>query len=104
MTKHGTAEEGRVAGRIHLRRGRFEGVEAALPTTACQPSEKARAQGLNDFVVYSVISLTAIGSGGFHAWFGWQAINVGVTPFLVLAVLLAGWLRLREHTAPALGA
>ena len=71
-----------------------------LLTTTYQPSEKARAQGLNDFVVYSVISLTAIGSGGFHAWFGWQAINVGVTPFLVLAAALVVWLRLRKRTAP----
>ena len=72
-----------------------------LLTTTYRPSEKARAQGLNDFVVYSVISLTAVGSGGFHAWFGWQAINVGVTPFLVLAAALVVWLRLRERAAPA---
>lgn len=72
-----------------------------LLTTAYRPSEKARAQGLNDFVVYSVISLTAIGSGGFHAWFGWQVINVGVAPFLVLAAVLVVWLRLRERAAPA---
>ena len=73
-----------------------------LLTTTYRPSEKARAQGLNDFVVYSVISFTAVGSGGFHAWFGWQAINVGVTPFLVLAAALVVWLRIRERTAPAL--
>ena len=72
-----------------------------LLTTAYRPSEKARAQGLNDFVVYSVISITAVGSGGFHAWFGWQVINVGVTPFLVLAAALVVWLRLRERAAPA---
>ena len=72
-----------------------------LLTTTYRPSEKARAQGLNDFVVYSVISFTAIGSGGFHAWFGWQAINIGVTPFLVLAAALVVWLRLRERAAPA---
>ena len=41
-----------------------------------------------------------VGSGGFHAWFGWQAINVGVTPFLVLAAALVVWLRLRERIAP----
>ena len=72
-----------------------------LLTTTYRSSEKARAQGLNDFVVYSVISFTAVGSGGFHAWFGWQAINVGVTPFLVLAAALVVWLRIRERTAPA---
>ena len=72
-----------------------------LLTTTYRPSEKARAQGLNDLVVYSVISLTAVGSGGFHAWFGWQVINVGVTPFLVLAAALVVWLRLRERAAPA---
>ena len=68
-----------------------------LLTTTYRPSEKARAQGLNDFVVYTVISFTAVGSGGFHAWFGWQAINVGVTPFLVVAAALVIWLRLRER-------
>ena len=68
-----------------------------LLTTTYRPSEKARAQGLNDFVVYTVISFTAVGSGGFHAWFGWQAINVGVTPFLVIAAALVIWLRVRER-------
>lgn len=72
-----------------------------LLTTTYRSSEKARAQGLNDFVVYSVISFTAVGSGGFHAWFGWQAINLGVAPFLILAAVLVVWLRLRERTASA---
>ena len=71
-----------------------------LLTTTYRPAEKSRAQGLNDFIVYTVISFTAVGSGGFHAWFGWQAINVGVTPFLVIAAALVAWLRLRERTAP----
>ncbi len=71
-----------------------------LLTTTYRPSERARAQGLNDFVVYTIISITAVGSGGFHAWFGWEAINVGVTPFLVLAAALVVWLRLRERAAP----
>ena len=72
----------------------------ALLTATYRPSEKSRAQGLNDFIVYSVISLTAIGSGGVHAWFGWEVINVGVTPFLILAAGLVGWLRLRQRTVP----
>ena len=71
-----------------------------LLTTTYRPSEKARAQGLNDFVVYTVISLTAVGSGGFHAWLGWEAINVGVAPFLALAAVLVIWLRLRGRAAP----
>ena len=71
-----------------------------LLTTTYRPSEKARAQGLNDFVVYTVISITAVGSGGFHVWFGWAAINLGVAPFLVLAAVLVVWLRLRERAAP----
>ena len=70
-----------------------------LLTTTYRPSEKARAQGLNDFVVYTVISLTAVGSGGFHAWLGWEAINVGVAPFLALAAVLVIWLRLRGRAA-----
>ena len=71
-----------------------------LLTTTYRPTERARAQGLNDFVVYTIISITAVGSGGFHAWFGWEAINVGVTPFLVLAATLVIWLRLRERASP----
>ena len=72
-----------------------------LLTTTYRPAERSRAQGFNDFIVYSVISFTAVGSGGFHAWFGWQAINVGVTPFLVVAAGLVVWLRLRQRAAPA---
>lgn len=75
-----------------------------LLTETYRPSEKARAQGLNDFVVYTVISLTAVGSGWFHAWLGWEAINVGVAPFLAVAAALVGWLWLRQRNAPAAAA
>lgn len=69
-----------------------------LLTETYRPSEKARAQGFNDLVLYSIISLTAVGSGWFHEWFGWQGINAGVAPFLGIAVLLVVWLRLLRRT------
>lgn len=72
-----------------------------LLTETYRASEKARAQGFNDLVVYTTLSITAIGSGGFHAWFGWETINLGVTPFLVLAVTLIVWFRFRARPAVA---
>lgn len=47
-------------------------------------AEKARAQGLNDFFVFSAVSLTALGAAPIHAHWGWQAINQMATIPLVI--------------------
>ncbi len=70
-------------------------------TSAHAPSERGRMQGMNDFIVFGGVTLASFSSGGLmncsggtvHA--GWQAVNMAMLPFLVLAGGALIWLALR---------
>ena len=72
-------------------------------TSAHQPSERGRMQGMNDFIVFGGVTLASFSSGGLmncsggsvHA--GWQAVNMAMLPFLVLAGGALIWLALRPR-------
>jgi MFS family permease len=55
--------------------------------------EKAKAQALNDFLVFGTVTLTSFSSGAIQHALGWQTINMAVIPFLVLVVVANLWLR-----------
>ena len=67
-----------------------------LLTESYQPGEKARVQGINDFVVFGVMGLSSFSSGAMVSRAGWEAMNEAVLPFLALiaaAVLWLAWQR-----------
>jgi MFS family permease len=64
-----------------------------LLTETYAPAEKARAQALNDFIVFGAVTLTSFSSGAVQHTLGWQTINVAVIPFLMLVGLANLWLR-----------
>jgi len=64
-----------------------------LLTETYRPEERSRAQAINDLVVFSTVSLTAVSAGTLHYLFGWRAVNLGVLPLLGLAALAILWLR-----------
>jgi len=66
-----------------------------LLTETYAESEKAKAQALNDFAVFSVITASSLSAGALQYHFGWYAVNLGVVPLLV--VILAGLLWLRQQ-------
>jgi predicted MFS family arabinose efflux permease len=61
------------------------------------PEERARVQGLNDFLVMGLVTLASASSGALMASFGWDAVNLAAIPFLVLASSALIWLALRER-------
>jgi MFS family permease len=69
------------------------------------PAERGRMQGMNDFIVFAGVSLASISSGGLmncsggSVEAGWQAVNLAMTPFLVLAGGALIWLMLRRRPA-----
>ncbi len=71
----------------------FIGSTTLLTHTYTLP-EKAKTQGMNDFIVFGTVSITALTSGWLHHWFGWQTINWGVIPVILIAFAAAVWLRL----------
>jgi MFS family permease len=66
-----------------------------LLTISYSGAEKATAQGLNDFLVFGTVTITALGSGALHHNFGWNAVNLVMVPFIATAFLLSFWLNRR---------
>lgn len=77
----------------------FMFIGATTLLTCCHTeAEKAKVQGLNDFLVFTAVGLSASAAGALHYLLGWQALNLLVIPglLLVAALLLA-----RAGLAPA---
>jgi predicted MFS family arabinose efflux permease len=81
----------------------FVGATTML-TNAQRPEERGRLQGLNDLVVFGGVTLASFSSGGLmncsggSVEAGWQAVNLAMLPFLILAggALIWLWLKPRE--------
>ena len=59
-----------------------------LLTQCHQPVEKAKVQGFNDLVLFSVVALSASSSGMLHYWLGWQLMNIIVLPVMLLVAII----------------
>ena len=70
-----------------------------LLTETYRPAEKAKTQALNDFLVFGAMTLTAMSSGAVHHRFGWEVVNAGVIPLILLTLAATAWLRLRRQQA-----
>ncbi|CAB1080136.1 hypothetical protein JY97_11895 [Alkalispirochaeta odontotermitis] len=70
-----------------------------LLTETYAPEEKAKAQALNDFIVFGTVTLTSFSSGAVQHALGWQTINLAVIPFLVLVTIANLWLRNTRRAA-----
>ncbi|KGJ06135.1 Predicted arabinose efflux permease, MFS family [Paracoccus halophilus] len=80
----------------------FIGATAML-TRAHRPEERETVQGLNDAVVFTGVFLASLSSGGLmncmggSTQAGWNAVNLAMLPFLVLAGAALLWLMLRPR-------
>lgn len=75
-----------------------------LLTDAYRPSEKTRAQGANDLIVFSTVTLTALTTGTVHHLWGWQAVNLLALPMLLIVLTAIIWLwktNRTDHIQPA---
>ncbi|ODT61240.1 MULTISPECIES: MFS transporter [Paracoccus] len=74
-------------------------------TRAHAPEERGRVQGMNDFVVFGGVFLASLSSGGLmncsggSIVAGWNAVNLAMLPFLVLAGGALIWLVMRPRPA-----
>ncbi|SIS80637.1 MFS transporter [Phaeovulum vinaykumarii] len=76
----------------------------AMLTAAHSPAERGHVQGMNDFVVFGGVFLASLSSGSLmncassgNPQAGWQAVNLAMLPFLVLAGAALIWLVLRPR-------
>ncbi|MCC7327056.1 MAG: MFS transporter [Burkholderiales bacterium] len=62
-----------------------------LLTGAYTPAEKARTQGANDFIVFSVMLVSSFASGALVSAAGWETMNWGALPILALVGAVVVW-------------
>jgi len=70
-----------------------------LVTTAYRPSERGKAQALNDFLVFGTTATSSLLAGILQQAWGWNALNYLALPLVGIALLAVLWLRLRPGTA-----
>lgn len=68
-----------------------------LLTEVYRPEERAKCQALNDFAVFTTVTVASLSAGALHNAFGWQAVNLGVLPLLAVALLSVLWLSRRSE-------
>ncbi len=65
------------------------------------PEERGRVQGMNDFMVFGMVTIASLSSGGLmncsggNPVDGWNAVNIAMVPFLMLAFGALIWLAMR---------
>jgi MFS family permease len=75
-----------------------------LLTEAYRPEEKAKAQGMNDMLVFAVMGASSALSGAILYRLGWNALNLFALPLLIVTGAAVIWLAQRRpaHSAAAL--
>ena len=77
----------------------------AMLARAHRPEERGRVQGMNDMFVFGGVFLASLSSGGLmnctggSVQAGWNAVNLAMLPFLVLAGAALIWLVMRPQPA-----
>ncbi|MGB0855243.1 MAG: MFS transporter [Pikeienuella sp.] len=71
-------------------------------TSTHEPAERAKVQGLNDFLVFGMVTIASLSSGVLLNGFddvvsGWNAVNIAEAPFLALAAAALVWLIIKER-------
>ncbi|MEO0366068.1 MAG: MFS transporter, partial [Pseudomonadota bacterium] len=68
-------------------------------TSAHRPEERSRVQGLNDFLVFGMVTIGSFSSGALLNGIGWHAVNLAVFPMVLLAAVSVLWLLRRPAVA-----
>lgn len=66
---------------------------------AHRPEERSRVQGLNDFLVFGLVTIGSFSSGALLNGIGWHAVNLAVFPLVLFAAISVIWLMRRPSVA-----
>jgi MFS family permease len=64
-----------------------------LVTEVHTPSERAKVQGMNDFILFTGLAFSALSSGTVYFFLGWQGVNLATVPLIAIILISALWLR-----------
>ncbi len=71
-----------------------------LVTETYRPSEKAKVQAVNDFLVLGVVVVASFSSGALLHGRGWRGVNLAAVPFLLAAGAMIAALATRRRSGP----
>lgn len=69
----------------------------AMVTETYSVAERAKVQGVNDFLVFGTVALASLSSGILLQFFGWATVNLALFPLVTIALVLVAWLALKER-------
>jgi MFS family permease len=72
-----------------------------LLTECYAPSERAKAQGLNDFLVFGSMAVSSLSAGVLVTQRGWNTLNHVSLPFVTVAAASIAWLLWIRSRPPA---
>lgn len=75
----------------------------AMVTDSCLPPERAKVQALNDFMVFGTVAVASFSSGQLLHLSGWETINMLMFPLIALALLMLGFLAVKQGSGPLAG-
>lgn len=73
----------------------------SLLSEAYLEGENAKAQGFNDFTVFTLAAVSSASAGALLYWVSWQLVNIAALPLLGLALVSQIWLWSSRRTALA---
>lgn len=72
-----------------------------LLTEAYRPAERAKTQGANEIIVFTVMGISSFSSGALVSSAGWERMNAAALPVLAIVTIAALWLMwLRAQARP----
>ncbi len=66
---------------------------------AYTPAEKAKTQGMNDVIIFTVMSISSFSSGALISAVGWDWMNLGTLPLLAVVASAVLWVTLWRRRA-----
>jgi MFS family permease len=73
-----------------------------LLTETYASAEKGKTQALNDFLVFTMVTLAVLSAGHLQHYFGWRTVNLGVVPLILVTFAALAWL-IRQRRQPVTG-
>jgi MFS family permease len=67
-----------------------------LLTETYHPNERAKTQAVNDFTVFTTVSIAILSAGALQHHLGWEMVNIGALPMLAVILLSIVWVKGRE--------
>jgi MFS family permease len=64
-----------------------------LLTEVHSPSERAKVQGFNDFILFTGLAMSSLFAGIIYHFMGWYWVNLATAPMILSVMISAIWLR-----------